>query len=141
MKIKSFECPKSIRNDEKKYFERQILGRQVVCPIGPANQRIILQIIGFQVGSASLLPKFWQIQTQKLLHQLTPSDFQIFLRFQSRFSVLQCKAEALESMFEIQDNSISQSRRLRLFAVRGHSITTWTRRGGRWSVESPCLVS
>ena len=41
-KIKSFECPKSIRNYEKKYLELQMLGRQVVCPIGPANQRIIL---------------------------------------------------------------------------------------------------
>ena len=28
MKIKSFECPKSIRNYEKKYLERQTLGQQ-----------------------------------------------------------------------------------------------------------------
>ena len=42
MKIKSFECPKSIRNYEKKYLERQTLGPRVVCPIGPLNQRIIL---------------------------------------------------------------------------------------------------
>ena len=42
MKIKSFECPKSIKNHEKQYLERQTLDRQVVCPFGPANQRIIL---------------------------------------------------------------------------------------------------
>ena len=42
MKIKRFECPKSIKNYEKKYLECQTLGRQVVCPISPANQRIIL---------------------------------------------------------------------------------------------------
>ena len=39
MKIKSFECPKSIRNHEKKkYLEGQALGQRVVCPIGPENQ-------------------------------------------------------------------------------------------------------
>ena len=48
MKIKSFECPKSIRNYEKKYLEHQTLGRRVICPREPANQRIILQIVGFQ---------------------------------------------------------------------------------------------
>ena len=42
MKIMGFECPKSIRNYEKKYLERQMLGRRVVCPIGPANQHIML---------------------------------------------------------------------------------------------------
>ena len=42
MKIKIFECPKSIRNYEEKYLERQTLGRRVVCLIGPANQRILL---------------------------------------------------------------------------------------------------
>ena len=42
IKLKSFECPKSIKNYEKKYLERQTLGRRVICPIGPANQRIIL---------------------------------------------------------------------------------------------------
>ena len=42
MKMKSFECPKSIRNYEKKYLECQTLGRQFICPIGPANQRIVL---------------------------------------------------------------------------------------------------
>ena len=36
MKIKSFECPKSIRNYKEKYLEHQTLGRRVVCPIGPA---------------------------------------------------------------------------------------------------------
>ena len=48
MKIKSFECPKSLRNYERKYLESQTLGQRVVCPIGPANQHIILQIVGFQ---------------------------------------------------------------------------------------------
>ena len=42
MKIKSFECPKSIKKYFKKNLERQTLGRRVVCPIAPANQRIIL---------------------------------------------------------------------------------------------------
>ena len=42
MKIKSFEYPKSIRNYGKKYLEHQPLGLRFVCPIGPANQRIIL---------------------------------------------------------------------------------------------------
>ena len=32
MKVKSFECPKSIRNYEKKYLEHQTLG-----PISPAG--------------------------------------------------------------------------------------------------------
>ena len=47
MKIKSFERPKSIKSYEKIYLKRQTLGRQVVCPISPGNQRIILQIVGF----------------------------------------------------------------------------------------------
>ena len=38
MKIKSFECPKSIRDMRKKYLERQTLGQQVVCPIGPVHK-------------------------------------------------------------------------------------------------------
>ena len=43
MKIKNFECPKSIRNYEKNiYLEHQMLGQRVVYPIGPANQRIVL---------------------------------------------------------------------------------------------------
>ena len=51
MKIKSFECPaKSIRNcKKKKYLECQTLGRRVICPFDPANQRIVLQIDGFLV--------------------------------------------------------------------------------------------
>ena len=41
MKIKSFECPKSIRNHEKKkYLEGQALGQRVVCHIGLANQHM-----------------------------------------------------------------------------------------------------
>ena len=39
MRIKSLECPKSIRNYEKKYLEHQTLG-WVICPIDPATQRI-----------------------------------------------------------------------------------------------------
>ena len=31
-----------IRNYEKKYLERQMLGQRVIYPIGPANQHIIL---------------------------------------------------------------------------------------------------
>ena len=42
MKIKSFECPMSIKSYEKKYMEHRMIGRRVVCPIGPANKRIIL---------------------------------------------------------------------------------------------------
>ena len=42
MKIKSFECPKSIRNYDKRYLACQMLGWRVVCTIGSANQRIIL---------------------------------------------------------------------------------------------------
>ena len=38
IKIKTFECPKSIRNyEKKKYLECQGLGRQFVCPIGQVN--------------------------------------------------------------------------------------------------------
>ena len=40
-KIKSLESPKSIRNYEKKICTH-MLCRRVICPIGPANQRIIL---------------------------------------------------------------------------------------------------
>ena len=43
MKTNSFECPKYYeRYYEKKNLEHQTLGGRVVCPIGPANQRIIL---------------------------------------------------------------------------------------------------
>ena len=43
MKIKSFECPKSIKKyEKKKYLKHQMLVQQVVCPIGQANQYIIL---------------------------------------------------------------------------------------------------
>ena len=52
LKIKSFDWPKSVRNYEKqkkKYLECQMLGWQLVCPIGPANQYIILLIDGFQI--------------------------------------------------------------------------------------------
>ena len=38
----TIESPKPITNDEKKYLERQTLDQQIVCPIGPANQCIIL---------------------------------------------------------------------------------------------------
>ena len=34
-------------------MEHQKLGQRVVCPIGPANQGIILQIDGFQVRKES----------------------------------------------------------------------------------------
>ena len=47
-KMKSFDCPKSIRSYEKKYMECQMLGQRVICPIGPANQCIILQTDRFQ---------------------------------------------------------------------------------------------
>ena len=47
-KIKSFECPKSIRNyEKKKCLEHQTLGQWVVCSIDPASQRITLKIVGF----------------------------------------------------------------------------------------------
>ena len=32
---------------EKKYLEGQKHGRQVICPIGQANQLIVFQIVGF----------------------------------------------------------------------------------------------
>ena len=41
IKIKSFECPKSIKSI-KKYLEHQILGRRFVGPIVQATQRNIL---------------------------------------------------------------------------------------------------
>ena len=53
MKIKSFECPRSIRNYEKK--KCHMLGQRVVCPIGPAIQCIILQIVGSAIESQSFL--------------------------------------------------------------------------------------
>ena len=36
MKIKSLECPKSIKNMKNKYLESQTLGWQLISPIGPA---------------------------------------------------------------------------------------------------------
>ena len=43
IKTKNFECPKSIRNyEKKKILEHQMLGRRVICPSYPANQGIIL---------------------------------------------------------------------------------------------------
>ena len=34
--------------EKKKYLEHQMLGRQVICPINPATQRVcILKIVGF----------------------------------------------------------------------------------------------
>ena len=32
---------------KKKYLEHQTFGRQVICPREPANQSIILKIVGF----------------------------------------------------------------------------------------------
>ena len=56
MKIKSFEPPKSIRNYKKQTnLECQTLGRQVVYPIGPANQCIILQIVRFLVSTQTFI--------------------------------------------------------------------------------------
>ena len=51
MRIKSFECPKSIRNYEKKdtLNVRRLVDKSFV-PSSPANHRIILQIVGFKVG-------------------------------------------------------------------------------------------
>ena len=47
-KIKSFECPKSLRKFKKKYcLEHQMLGRRFICHIVPATQRNILEIDGF----------------------------------------------------------------------------------------------
>ena len=52
IKIKSFECPKFIRNYEKNlWLEHQTLDWWVVCPIDPATQRIILKIVEFQLKS------------------------------------------------------------------------------------------
>ena len=42
IKIKSFECPKSIKSINKKYLEHQTLGRRFVCPIVQATQHNIL---------------------------------------------------------------------------------------------------
>ena len=59
MKIKSFECPKSYKKIwKKKYLERQMLGQRVVCPKSPANQRIILYIVGFLVVSYIYWPSW-----------------------------------------------------------------------------------
>ena len=41
IKIKSFEYPKSIRNEKNICLEHQMLGRRFICPSKPANQRII----------------------------------------------------------------------------------------------------
>ena len=40
-------CALSLSEIIKKYLERQTLGQQVVCFIGPVNQRIIFWIDGF----------------------------------------------------------------------------------------------
>ena len=57
MKIKSFECPKSIRNYETKIL--QTLGRRVVCPIGPAyyivDWRILNQSMEYVLSKMSLM--------------------------------------------------------------------------------------
>ena len=45
------------RNYEKYYLEHQTLGHLVICPSDPANQRIILKIVGFHERS---LVWFWQ---------------------------------------------------------------------------------
>ena len=50
IKIKSFECPKSKRNYEKKCLEHQTLGRWVVRPSDPVTQRLILKIGGFLIS-------------------------------------------------------------------------------------------
>ena len=42
MKIKILSALSLYEIMETKYLERQTLGQQVVCPIGPASQRIIL---------------------------------------------------------------------------------------------------
>ena len=44
IKPKNFECPKSIRNYDKKCLEHQMLGWRVICPSNQANQRIILYV-------------------------------------------------------------------------------------------------
>ena len=78
MKIKSFECPKSIRYyEKKKYLEHQALGRRVVCPISPANQRIILQIVGFLLGLVRLHTMQWTkvIFERTFLHLCFPKTF------------------------------------------------------------------
>ena len=41
MKIKSFDCPKSIEDYEKKYLEHQTIGCRVIHPIEPANQGLL----------------------------------------------------------------------------------------------------
>ena len=46
----------SIRNYEKKYLERQTLGRQVICPIGPTNQRKYY-IVDCRISKISSLPR------------------------------------------------------------------------------------
>ena len=45
---------------KKKYLEHQMLGRRVVCPIGPANHRIILEIDGFQESMEIIMEPFHQ---------------------------------------------------------------------------------
>ena len=49
MKIKSFECPKSIRNNEKKYLEHQTLGWPAACPIGPAYYIVDCRILSWNL--------------------------------------------------------------------------------------------
>ena len=63
IKINSFECYKSIMKYEKKYLKHQMHGPRVICPIGPANQHIILQIV-----------RFWAmlLHTMEKINQLVP---------------------------------------------------------------------
>ena len=65
MKKKRFECPKSIGNYEKrkkKCLESQTLGRRVICPIDPANQRIADCRISENIEKTSKLSIFaWKV--------------------------------------------------------------------------------
>ena len=47
MKIKRFDSPKSKRNYEKKNWNVKRLVDKLFVPISPANQHIILSIVGF----------------------------------------------------------------------------------------------
>ena len=74
IKIKSLECPKSIRT-LKKCLEHQMLGRWVIRPSIPATQHIILKIVGFSSQALSfswslllgLLKGFFGISCQQLV--------------------------------------------------------------------------
>ena len=45
---------------KKKYLEWQTLGRRVICPIDPANQRIIMWIVGFEMAAVLAVIKMIQ---------------------------------------------------------------------------------